>query len=388
MSDTVRDVKQHFAKVFCAQPAVVAQAPGRVEILGNHTDYNEGFVLSAAIDRYISVAVDKNPDSSTIELASTQFDAPIRISIDDVEPQPKGSWINYPLGVYAMLKDAGCAVGAFRIAIAGNIPMGAGLSSSAALEVATGLALSQLFGFAVERETMAKICQRAEHEYCGAKCGLLDQYSVLFGKKNHLLYIDFRSLQYRTVPLPSADATLAITPSGVSHALVDGAYNERRAQCFAAADYFAKTDSSVRTLRDISMDTLIAAQESLEPGAFRRARHVVGEDERVQRGIAMLESGDMPGFGHLLYLSHESSRMNFENSCPELDTLVDIARSVKGVYGSRLSGGGFGGATLTVIPAGVRAEFETVMPQQYAARTGRKTAVHIAAIADGAAIAR
>jgi galactokinase len=370
-----------FVNAFGREPEVLALAPGRVEILGNHTDYNEGVVLSAAIDRHIAVAAAKGADA-LVSAWSSAF--PGIVSVTQAQPRQQETWVNYSLGVYAMLKRAGYPVGPFRIAIHSDIPMGAGLSSSAALEVATGLALSQLFGFTVDPKELGRYCKKAEHEFCGAKCGLLDQFSVLFGRKDQLLYIDFRSLDYRTIPLPSSSIELCITPSGVTHALSDSAYNDRRRECFSVAEHFASFDKSVTMLRDIGPDRLESEKSRLDPVAYRRARHVIGENERVRSGIELLARGDLDNFGKLLYDSHESSRVDFENSCRELDILVGIAREIGGVYGSRLSGGGFGGATVAVIDPAARSRFENDVPIRYRQLTGRTTSVHVASIADGA----
>lgn len=376
-------VMHAFEDGFGTSPSVIARAPGRVEILGNHTDYNEGYVLSAAIDRYVVVAVGRSDDASVCKGISTQFDQ--IVTVNDPVPQSEHKWINYPLGVWAMLKEAGYPVAPFHIAVHGTIPMGAGLSSSAALEAATGMALCELFGISIDRAELAKICQKAEHEFCGTKCGLLDQYSVLFGKDDHVLFTDFRNLTYKTIPLPRHDLVLAITPSGVTHSLSDSAYNDRRSQCFSVAEYFAEKNSSVRALRDVSSKMLESNKDHLDSEAYRRAKHVVTEDERVLTGISLLESGDILQFGRLLFDSHESSRLNFENSCPELDTLVELAKA-QGVFGSRLTGGGFGGATVSLLDESQVGHFSEQIPQEYQKETGLSTSVHRARIAQGASV--
>ena len=380
MVPTDSPVRELFSKAFGAQPRVIGRAPGRVEVLGNHTDYNEGFVLSAAIDRYLHVAVAPSDD---FRFVSALF--PETVIAKDAAPQKDSRWVNYSLGVYSMLKQNGRQVRPFSIAIQSDIPMGAGLSSSAALEVATGLALSRLYGFDVPAEEMARICQKAEHEYAGAKCGLLDQFSVLFGKKDHLLFTDFRTLRHELVPI-AAEATLAITPSGITHSLGESAYNDRRRECFEAAAYFAKVNPALKTLRDVSWNELMAAEGAFDATEFRRARHIVGEDERVVRGAGLLRAHDLAGFGKLLYESHESSRTNFENSCSELDLLVDITKTIEGVFGARLSGGGFGGATLTLLDIAAREVFANALCEAFEKQCGRKTTVHIARIADGACV--
>jgi galactokinase len=381
---SVATVRDCFTNALGGLPEVFTRAPGRVEVLGNHTDYNEGYTLSCAIDREVFVALAKSGSPGVFELTSTQF--PQSVKIRNVEPQKDNAWVNYPLGVYMSLKERGFPVGPFKIAIDSSIPVGAGLSSSAAVEVATGLSLAALFGFEIRPSELAQVCQHAENSFVGAKCGLLDQFSSIFGRKNHLLFMEYRNLEHEAVSIANADVAIAVTTSGVTHSLVASAYNDRRKECFGAADYFHALNPGMRTLRDVSMDDLKAATGKLDPLFLKRAMHPVGEDERVKKGMALLKKGDMKTFGNLLYESHESSRVNFENSCRELDLLVDIAHSVPGVYGSRLMGGGFGGATLTLLPPSVGKLFEKTIKREYSLQTGREATVHFAAIADGAQV--
>jgi galactokinase len=377
-------VKKCYLKAFGDEPSVFARAPGRIEVLGNHTDYNEGFVLSCAIDKAVLVAAGKATLNDTFEFSSTHFSQAIKVK--QVVPQQENAWVNYPLGIYKILKDAGYPVGPFKIAIDSTVPLGAGLSSSAALEVSVGLALSKLFNFEISPEELAKACQKAENYFVGANCGLLDQYSSVFGKRNHLLFIDFRTLEIDTIPIPDPNLTLAITISGVSHSLVTSAYNDRRKECQGAADYFHAKNPQKKTLRDVSMAELLEARNKLDPLFLKRAMHPVGEDERVIKGITMLRKNDLASFGRLLYESHESSRVNFENSCKELDILVEITKSIPGVYGSRLTGGGFGGATLTFLKNESRELFKEIITKEYSEKTGRQPVVHFATVDDGACI--
>jgi len=386
MTSMMEDVKKCYLNAFGAERVAYSRAPGRVEVLGNHTDYNEGFTLSCAIDKEVHVAAGRSSTPDTFELSSTHFSQVVKIK--EVVPQRENSWVNYPLGVYKVLKDMGYPVSSFKIAIDSTVPLGAGLSSSAALEVAVGLALSSLFEFKIEPANLAKVCQKAENSFVGANCGLLDQFSSIFGKQNHVLFIEYRNLEHETVPIADPDLTLAVTISGVSHSLVASAYNDRRKECFGAAEYFHSIDPSIKTLRDVTMAQLLAAKGKLDPLFLKRAMHPVGEDERVKKGIALLKRGDMKAFGQLLYESHESSKVNFENSCKELDILVDIAKTVPGVFGSRLTGGGFGGATLTFLHNDARERFEETIMKEYAQQTGRQAIVHFATIAEGACLVK
>jgi galactokinase len=384
MGASVESAREFYQDAFEGLPEVYAKAPGRVEVLGNHTDYNEGFTLSCAIDREVFVAVGKSDKEDLFEFASRQFPQVLKLRV--IEPQKDNSWVNFPLGVYKTFKDQGFPVKPFKIAIDSSVPLGAGLSSSGALGVATGLALSRLFGFSIELPDLALICQKAENQFVGAKCGLLDQYSSIFGKKNNLLFIEYRTMEHETVSISDPSITLAVTNSCVAHTLGASAYNERRKECFGAAAYFHAQDPLKKTLRDVSIGDLTAAQGKLDPLFLKRAMHPVGEDERVKKAITLIKDGDMVNFGKLLYESHESSRNNFENSCKELDVLVDIARTIPGVYGSRLTGGGFGGATLSFLKSSAREHFEKTITKDYRHRTGREAVVHFAAIADGACV--
>lgn len=377
-------VVQAFTQAFGHEPAVVARAPGRVEVLGNHTDYNEGYTLSCAIDKEVWVAVSRSADGKC-HLFSTHFSKTITVA--NIVRQTENTWVNYPLGVYAMLKNRGLTLGAFTIAIHSTIPSGAGVSSSAALEVATALALCKLFGENIDKKELARVCQDAENQFVGMNCGLLDQFSSMFGKENQVLFIDYRSLEHRTVAMGNSDITLAVTLSGVTHSLITSAYNDRRRECFDAAAYFTRLDPSVKALRDVSLQQLLAAEGEMDALSFKRALHVVGEDERVMEGMELLENGNIADFGKLLYASHESSKNNFENSCPELDILVAIAKKIDGVYGARLTGGGFGGAMLTFMHTASRETFEKTVKEQYKAATGRDAIVHFALIANGASLA-
>jgi galactokinase len=347
MNSSLNEVSRLYTQTFGEPPRAAAQAPGRVEVLGNHTDYNQGLVLSCAIDRHSVVAVGISP-TNRFELVSSQFNHPL--CIDSCAKQSQQSWVNYPLGVYEQLLAKKLPLRPFRLAVHGDIPLGAGLSSSAALEVATALALCALFECTLDSHTLALVCQKAENEFVGMQCGLLDQFSSIFGKKDQLLCTDFRTLEHSTIALPHPAPLLVITDSGTAHSLVDSAYNDRRQECTRAAHFFAtQRANNATTLRDVSSRQLAQAREQLDPVAFRRASHIVGEIERVQKGMELLKQGELKEFGALLYASHDSSQHNFENSTPQLDALVRVTESVPGVYGSRLTGGGFGGATLTLV---------------------------------------
>ena len=356
-----------------------ARAPGRVELLGNHTDYNDGVVLSAAINYAVNVQGEQQADGIA-RVESVLAPEPVEQPIDKMKRQVGDqAWANYPFGVVTSLRDEGFPLGGFRMSIASDLPAGAGLSSSAALEVATACLLMKLFSLEIEPMRLAKLCRRAENDFVGVKCGLLDQVSSIFGRQGNAVYLDCRSEQVDNIPLPEGTALL-VFHCGVEHRLVGGEYNERREQCFAAAAALG-----VPALRDVSSVQLEENRGLLDPLIYRRAAHIVGEDERVFTGIELLRSGDGRAFGELMFKSHQSSRVNFENSTPELDTLVELARAESGVLGSRLTGGGFGGATISLVERDRIEDISRHLEEKYAARTGNHGRAYPCESADGAA---
>jgi galactokinase len=356
---------------------VSAFAPGRVELLGNHTDYNDGVVLSAAINYGITMTGNALAEPLA-RLSSATLQRSFSAALHDLQPSESDAWANYVLGVVKGLLDAGFSLNGFEVDIASDLPVGAGLSSSAALEVATATFLKKTFNLEIEPLALAKICKQAENEFVGVNCGLLDQVSSVFGKSQQAIFLDCRAESVETVPFPDG-VELLITHSGVKHALVGGEYNERRAQCFDAAKRMG-----VAALRDLTMEQLVAAKETLPELSYRRALHVVGECQRVRHGVDFLRHGDVKGFGTLMFDSHESSRVNFENSTPELDALVAIAIEEPEVLGARLTGGGFGGATVSLVNSAAVEEICANYLAKYRERTPHECQVYRCKIADGA----
>lgn len=337
-----------FLTRFGAPHQFAAYAPGRVEVLGNHTDYNEGLVLSAAIN-FGTFFIAKPRTDKTCTLIAGDIGEEVSLSIDNLTTQTTATWSNYIIGVLDELKNISDISHGFDAIFLGNIPLGAGLSSSAALEVCTGQALSAMYNITLSKLEIAKIAQAAEHRFAGVKCGLLDQISSLYGQENELVMSDFRDLSIRNLPL-GKDACFLMCNTNAAHALVDGAYNERRTKCEEAAEFFAGIlNHPVAALRDVSSAELRAHAANMDSTSVKRAAHVIGENERVLKGHDLLLQGDLKEFGQLMFESHQSSIDNFENSCSELDVIVSAARKIPGILGARLSGGGFGGSAVILL---------------------------------------
>jgi galactokinase len=338
-------------------------AHGRVEVLGNHTDYNQGLVLAMGVE-YTTEVNGSDRTDDRLFFNAKDLKETWEGSLQDLSPSPDKMWANYVLGVLQGLKERGIPLRGINLDISSKLPMGAGLSSSAALTVATQRYLQKAWNFSLPSIEMAKISQESEHRYAEVKCGLLDPMAILHAKKDHLLLLDFQSMEVKSIPFPST-ATFVIAACGEKHALVDGEYNERRASCEDAARLLGVT-----SLREITLDRLTASKSKLTDRIYRRALHVVGETDQVTKASSMLKKGDMAGFGKLLDESHESSRINFENSIPALDQLCEVSKKSPGHLGARLSGGGFGGSTLHLIQSHLEKEFLSTFQKEATRRLG------------------
>ncbi|GAB4179092.1 MAG: galactokinase [Terrimicrobiaceae bacterium] len=346
-------------------------APGRVELLGNHTDYNSGVVLSAALD--LGITATGSP-SGQIHLSSESLPDVVEVPVHSV--RPTGSWSDYPLGVFQILRGEGFPVSGFTAHFRSTLPAGAGLSSSAAIEVATAMLLCKLFAISLEPLALAKLCRRAENEFVGVNCGLLDQASSVFGKAGHAVFLDCRAETVDNIPLPPGCGLLIIN-SGVQHALTGGEYNERREMCFEAAKQLG-----IPALRDATSKQLMEADL---PATIRhRALHITGENERVFSAIEALRSENTEKFGELMTASHESSMRNFENSTAELDELVRLANEQEGIFGARLTGGGFGGAIVAIGAESALEPAANAITREYHSATGHKATPIICQPGDGA----
>lgn len=345
---------------------IIANAPGRAEWLGNHTDYNDGLVLGIGLEVGATVTVQPACDRQLV-LRALDLDETRLGELNALSPAEPGSWANYAIGVAAGFIARGAKSHGLELGIRSTVPTGAGLSSSAALECATARALQQAWGTDFDDMELARIGQEAEHNFAGVRCGLLDQVTSLFATRDHAVFFDCRSLKVERVPVPP-EARFVIVQSGVKHALSDGAYNERRAECEEAARIL-----SVEKLRDAALRILDEGEKSgrLQGAPLRRARHVVGENARVAAAVEALRAGDLATVGRLMNKSHESSRTLFENSCGELDFLAAEARSISGCLGARLTGGGFGGAVLALVQRGTEDDFVKSISERVSRAWGR-----------------
>ena len=356
----------------------VFRAPGRVNIIGEHTDYNDGFVLPAAIDREILMAVRPTGSRQVILHSLDYNDAVSTFSLDEIGLDSENTWSNYLRGVCYVLEDAGYHLRGLEVVFAGDIPLGAGLSSSAALEVATAIAFLELSEYDLTSPELALLCQRAENDFVGNKCGIMDQFISALGQQDSALLIDCRSLEYKSYPVPKG-SKIVIANTCIRHELVGSPYNERRKTCETAAKKLG-----VKALRDVSSAMLKEKQELLTPLEYQRALHVVGENERVLAAIKAMDAGDLEALGVLLNESHDSLRDDYEVSCSELDTMVDIARNLPGVYGARMTGGGFGGSTVNLVAEDSAEAVVTALATAYEQATGIKADIYVCRASAGA----
>lgn len=377
-----------FQQQYNLSPTVVARAPGRVNLLGEHVDYNDGFVLPAAIDRAVQVAAAPSKDDTVI-LAALDLNERVSFNLGnlgekiDVNGQPLPAWARYPAGVAHVLQQEGLAVKGMRAVFTSDVPIGAGLSSSAAVEVAFAVTWRALGGWKRAALQIARLCQRAENQYVGVNCGLMDQFASACGKEGHALYFDTRSLEWQPVPLPTGTAVV-IANSGVRRSLATSAYNERRAACEQAVEILRQHMPNIRSLRDVSSVEFAAYSEYLPPIVRKRAEHVVKEIGRVQDAVVALRRGDAQLFGGLMFSGHASLRDLYEVSCPELDALVSIARQLPGCYGARLTGAGFGGCTVNLVNEANAEAFIQNLKNSYLKQTGCQAQVYLCKASAGA----
>jgi galactokinase len=375
------ELLERFRAVY-GDPAVLVQAPGRVNLIGEHTDYNEGFVLPAAIAFQTQVAAVRRGDRRLL-VASENYAERVEFNLDDMPAVPRGHWSDYVAGVVRLMEhELGDLCGA-NLLIHGNVPQGAGLSSSASLEVAVCKAFLEISGEALDGTSIALFCQRAENEFVGARCGIMDQFISVHANRNHALSLDCRTLEFRQLPIP-AGVQLVICNTMVRHSVAAGKYNERRAECEAAARFFGEHVPGVRTLRDVTPADFEKFGGQLPAVIQKRCRHVLTENSRVLQAANALQSGNIHLFGRLMASSHASLRDDFEVSCEELELMVGLARQNRGLYGARMTGGGFGGCTINVVQEDQVEAFRTNVCAGYEGATGRTPEIYISPAVDGA----
>ena len=374
-------IAEQFRAKFGSNPCVY-RAPGRVNLIGEHTDYNEGYVMPVALGFYCWVAISPREDQKLL-ISSDGFSDTVEVQLDSPETRPRKSWSDYPVGVALELKRAGVPLRGANLLIHGEVPMGAGLSSSAAIEVATALALAEQSGHSPNRVQLALLCQKAENEFVGARCGIMDQFISLHGRKNHALLLDCRALDFELVAIPDC-ARPVICNTMVKHELASGEYNRRRAESEEAVQRLRKVLPGMRSLRDVTLEQLERHRGTLSVVLHKRALHVITENARVLGAAEALRAKDLERFGMRMAESHTSLRDLYEVSCAELDLMVDQANRQEGVYGARMTGGGFGGSTINLVKSRFADAFAENMARSYEKETGIVPQIHICAPAEGA----
>ena len=378
---TVAELAERFQREFHAQPQIFS-APGRVNLIGEHTDYNDGFVLPTAIGFYTRIAVSARSDRKLV-LRSTEFPDSFDFDLARFPQHRLGAWCDYVLGVAHALIHAGCGLGGANLLVHGEVPIGAGLSSSAALEVSSALALLSLSHTMLSLRSIAKICQSAENDFVGARVGIMDQFVSCFGKESHALLLDCRSLDFELVPVPE-EVKLVICNTMVKHQLSGGEYNRRREQCEQGVQILATFYPEIKALRDVSHDQLAAHATAMPPVIYKRCQHVVEENARVLEAVRCFRGGNLQRAGNLMHDSHRSLRDLYEVSCLELDVMVESAQGLPGYYGGRMTGGGFGGCTVNLVESTQAEAFAHQVAERYRQTTGISPAVHLCFPANGA----
>ncbi len=381
------DTANLFSKTYGRPPRWIVAAPGRVNVIGEHTDYNDGFVLPTAIERYAVMAADKAPDGkNVIQIQDTSGVEPALIDLSAPLKPGAPKWSNYPRGVIAGFIGRGMNPGGLDVLLHSTVPLGSGLSSSASLEVCTATLLEAVTGRTLVPVEKALLCQKAEHEFAGVPCGIMDQFISVMGRQNNLLLLDCRSRETQLVPMNDPAVSLLITNTNVKHELANGEYGRRRAQCEAAARALG-----VDSLRDATPEALESAKGKMDDVVFRRARHVIGEIERTIHAAEGVRASNWPTVGQLMYASHSSLRDDYEVSCKELDAIVDIAEGIGmkgGVFGCRMTGGGFGGCTVALVQTELIENISQKIAVDYKKKTGIEATIFTTRPAAGATVVK
>ncbi len=375
-TDLVKKVKITFEKIFNTTPLLVF-SPGRINIIGEHTDYNGGFVFPAAVDKGIAAAIQKS-DTGSCKAIALDLDSTIEFELDKLKPSKEGSWENYVFGVVAEIQNRNKIVGDFNIVFKGNIPGGAGMSSSAALENSVVFGLNELFDLGLTKTEMILISQKAEHNYVGVKCGIMDQYASMFGIKNNALLLDCRTIESTPYEIDFKEHQLILINTNVKHSLSDSAYNDRRSACESIAELL-----KVETLREVTEENLEQIIDKVTPENYQKALYVIQEIDRTQRAAKAIEENDLETLGALIYASHSGLQNQYKVSCDELDFLVNQAKKNKHVLGARMMGGGFGGCTINLIARNEVNAFAKSASKAYKSKFNKECSVYFIELSDG-----
>ena len=380
-----QQVYKKFKSLFNGEPLLV-RSPGRVNLIGEHTDYNEGFVLPAATDKALIFAVAPS-GSNNCNIIANDLNDSVKFQIDSLVKSDKG-WPNYLLGVVQQIKENNFQLGGFNCVFGGDIPIGAGLSSSAALECGLAFGLNELFNLRIEKQALARIAQKAEHQFVGVRCGIMDQFANLFGMKNAVMKLDCSSLEFEHFLFDFADITIVLCDTQISHSLAASQYNERRRQCEQGVNFLRDFYPHIQSLRDVTLEMLAEKESQMAPEIHKRCEYVVRENDRVIAACEALRSGDLESFGNKMFESHAGLRDDYEVSCPELDFLVEFATDEDAVLGARLMGGGFGGCTINLVKKDALKDFTEKIQVEFKSTFGTELNIYIIHFEFGTALIR
>ncbi|MCE5199354.1 MAG: galactokinase [Armatimonadota bacterium] len=385
MSTRIDDLRNEFKKLFGTNPDTIVKGPGRVDLLGHHTDYNDGFVLPVAVDRDV-IAAGSLRDDNKVVVNSLNFRTTSEFALDSIERDEVNTWSNYVRGMLKFLMESGIELRGANIALHGNVPIGSGMSSSAAIEMATGCLFQTLLGFEMSGSDMALTGQKAENKFVGVNTGIMDQFISRLGKKDHVLYIDCRTLDYSLFPLDTSAVKIVVCDTSKRRGLVDSEYDLRRSQCEEGVRLFAQWLPNVKALRDINPADFEAHKGKLPDVVRKRAEHVIYENERVLASRDVLTSGNFAKFAHMMDASHNSARDLYETSCFELDAMAEVCRKAPGSLCARLAGAGFGGCSVSLVKAESVERFIEVVSVEYESRTNLKPSLYVCTAEDGASV--
>lgn len=375
-TELVTKIKTKFAEAYNTAPLMIF-SPGRINIIGEHTDYNDGFVFPAAVNKGIVAAIQKS-DAAQSKAYAVDMDEEITFSLETLKPSQEGSWENYVFGVVSELQNRSKVIGNFNIAFGGDIPGGAGMSSSAALENSVVFGLNELFGLGLSKEDMILISQKAEHNYVGVKCGIMDQYASMFGIENHALLLDCRTVKSKPFKIDFKDYELILINTNVKHSLSDSAYNDRRSVCESIAQML-----NVKALRDASEYDLESIKDKVTPENYQKALYVIQENNRVVQASKAMEVNDLKALGALIYASHDGLQNQYKVSCDELDFLVAQAKHNSHILGARMMGGGFGGCTINLIAKSETASFKSFISETYKNNFNKECSIYAVELSNG-----